>query len=113
MDWDYLFATALSTATVPTVGCYVQYLDRINQSIGGPALVPDDVLRRFVTTARTAGPPLEPDARFPRVWSAARLYWQNLRATLESGRWQSAARLTLVPVLAALTAGTRRAGTLA
>lgn len=113
MDWDYLFATALSTATVSTVGCYVQYLDRIYQSVSGRALVPDDVLRRFVTSAQTTGPAPAPDARFPRIRSAARLYLQNLRATLESGRWQSAARLTLVPLLAALTAGTRRAGTLA
>jgi glycosyltransferase involved in cell wall biosynthesis len=113
MDWDYLFATALSTATVPAVGCYLQYLDRIYQSVTGRALVPDDVLRRFAARVRTTGPALAQDARFPRTWSAARLYLQHLRATLASGRWHSAARLSLVPVLAAWTAGTRRMGGLA
>jgi hypothetical protein len=112
MDWDYLFATAISTATVPTVGFYLQYLDRLYQSVSGRALVPADVLQRFVTSVGTE-PAAAQDARFPRIRSAARLYLQNLSATLESGRWHSAARLSLVPLLAALTARTGRAGGLA
>ena len=107
----FVVRSSLSTATVPTVGCYVQYLDRLYQSVVGRTLVPDDFLSRFVTSA--AVPPPIKDARFPRIWSAARLYLQHLRATLESGRWQSAARLSLIPLLAALTAGTRRAGSAA
>ena len=108
MDWDYLFATALSTGAVPTVGCYLQYLQRVYESVSGRALVPNDVLDRFTANLRTTGPALAPDAAFPRTKSAARLYLQHLRATLESGRWHSAARLSLVPIVAALTAGARR-----
>jgi glycosyltransferase involved in cell wall biosynthesis len=115
-DWDYVFATALSTGTVPAVGCYVQYLDRVYQSVsggrggrGGRALVAPGILERFAASA----PPLSKaetaqDARFPRLRAAARLYLQHLSATLESGRWHSAARLSLIPVMAALTAGSRR-----
>lgn len=108
MDWDYLFATALSTGAVPTVGCYLQYLDRVHESVSGRALIPDEILRRFAADLRRTGPALAPDARFPRTKSAARLYLRNIRATLESGRWHSAARLSLMPVFAALTAGARR-----
>jgi glycosyltransferase involved in cell wall biosynthesis len=108
MEWDYLFATALSTATVPAVGCYLQYLDRVHQSVGGQTLVPAAVLNRFTASGRGTGRAPAPDARFPRMWSATRLYLQNLWATLESGRWHSAARLSLVPFVAALSAGSRR-----
>ena len=103
-DWDYLFATALSTGIVPSVGCYLQYLDRIHQTVSGRELLSADVVGRFSSVARPisqAG--TASDARFPRTRAAARLYLQNLRATLESGRWHSAARLSLIPVLAALT----------
>lgn len=109
MDWDYVFATALSTGIVPAVGCYVQYLDRVHQSVTGRTLIPPPVLDRFAASARPisqAG--TAQDARFPRTRAAARLYVHHLRSTLESGRWHSAARLSLIPVLAALTAGTRR-----
>jgi hypothetical protein len=108
MNWDYVFATALSTGTVPTVGCYVNYLAGVYRSLSGDALVPEDVLRRFAANPRSA-PALAQDGAFPRMWSAARLYVQHLRATLESGRWHSAARLSLVPLMAALSArGVRR-----
>jgi hypothetical protein len=108
MDWDYLFATALSTATVAAVGCYLRYLDHVNHVVGGGALVPDSVLNRFTSGAPDSGSGLAPDARFPRLSSAARLYMHSLGATLESGRWHSAARLSLVPLLAAVSAGNRR-----
>ena len=29
MDWDYVFATALSAAIVPALGGYLQYVDRV------------------------------------------------------------------------------------
>jgi colanic acid/amylovoran biosynthesis glycosyltransferase len=108
MDWDYLFATALSTATVPALGGYLQYVDRVYHAVSGQSLVPDDVLRRFATDPRPGDRGMAEDTQFPRRWTAARLYWQALQATLESGRWQSAARLSLVPFMAALTAGNRR-----
>jgi len=110
MDWDYAFATALSTGTVPTVGCYLQYLDRVSVLVSGRPAVPEEIQRRFAVggggESRTRA--FADDARFPRTRAAARLYMQHLRATLEAGRWHSAARLSLVPVLAALTAGHRR-----
>ena len=93
IDWDYLFATALSMGIVPVVGCYLQYLDRIHRSLAHRALVPTETLARFETAGEEQG--------------AARLYLQHIRATLESGRWHSAARLSLLPVMAALT-GLRR-----
>jgi hypothetical protein len=104
MDWDYAFATALSTGTVPTVGCYLEYLDRVSQLVSGRAAVPEEIRERFGGRTRA----FADDARFPRTRAAARLYMQHLRATLEAGRWHSAARLSLVPVIAALTAGHRR-----
>jgi glycosyltransferase involved in cell wall biosynthesis len=106
MDWDYAFATALSTGTVPTVGCYLEYLDRVAELVTDRPVVPVEIRRRFAVGAST--PAFADDARFPRTRAAAALYMNNLRATLEAGRWHSAARLSLVPVLAALTTGHRR-----
>jgi hypothetical protein len=108
MDWDYAFATALSTGTVPTVGCYLQYLDRVSVLVSGRPAVPEEIQRRFAVGGASRTRAFADDARFPRTRAAARLYMQHLRATLEAGRWHSAARLSLVPVLAALTAGHRR-----
>jgi len=96
IDWDYLFATALSVGLVPAVGCYLQYLDGIHRSLVHRSLVPSDALARFETAS-------------PRPASAARLYLQHVRATVESGRWHSAARLSLLPVMAALTGARRTA----
>jgi hypothetical protein len=110
LDWDYLFATALSTGSLPAVDCYLQYVHRVFESVSGRALVSDEMLRRFAADRHRAGAirALAPDGRFPRTQSAARLYLQHLRATLESGRWHSALRLSLMPLIAALTAGARR-----
>jgi len=52
LDWDYVFATALSTGIVPAVGCYVQYLDRVHESVTGRALLPQPVLDRLCRRAR-------------------------------------------------------------
>ena len=95
IDWDYLFATALSVGIVPAVGCYLQYLEGIHRSLVDRSLVPGDALARFGTTGREQG--------------SARLYLQHVRATVESGRWHSAARLSLLPVMAALTGARRTA----
>ena len=97
IDWDYLFATALSVGIVPAVGCYLQYLDGIHRSLVHRSLVPGDALARFETTGGELG------EAFPPISSAARLYLRHVRATVESGRWHSAARLSLLPVMAALT----------
>ncbi|MGH7519972.1 MAG: glycosyltransferase [Gemmatimonadales bacterium] len=107
VDWDYLFATALSMGIVPAMGYYLEYVDRIHASLMRQPLLPADALRRFETVADDAG---TAGSYFPRLNAAARLYVQHFRATLESGRWHSAARLSLLPLLAALTTGTRRQG---
>jgi hypothetical protein len=104
VDWDYLFATALSLGIVPAVGCYLRYVDGIYRTLTQRSLVPSEELARFATTvAARAG-----SRYFPDLSAAARLYLQHFGATLESGRWHSAARLSLVPLMAALTAGVRR-----
>jgi glycosyltransferase involved in cell wall biosynthesis len=106
VDWDYLFATALSIGIVPAVGCYLQYVDGIYRTLAQRSLLPSDALARFETIADER----RAERYFPPVPAAARLYLQHFRATLESGRWHSAARLSLLPLMAALTAGTRRGG---
>jgi len=103
---DGLFANALSTGTLPAAGAYLQYVDEVYASIRGERLIPAKELHRFaVGDAKVLGP--TEAARFPRARSAVRVYWQHVRATIESGRWHSVARLSLVPVMAALTASAR------
>jgi hypothetical protein len=108
VNWDYVFATALSMGTLAAVGCYLGYLDRLHRQVAGRALLADDLLTRFSAAARDARTPM---ARFPWPRAAAALYLRQVRATLESRRWHSAARLSLLPVIAALAAasGTERA----
>lgn len=105
LDWDYVFATALSMGMVPSIGAYLEYVDRMHARLFSRPLVAADVLARFQVSSGRAR---ERDgARFPVGRAAARLYVQQVRATLESGRWHSAARLSLLPFVA-LAAGSRR-----
>jgi hypothetical protein len=104
LNWDYVFATALSMGMVPAVGTYLQYIDGIHARLAGVPLLDAAVIARF------HGSPSGDATRFPSARAAARLYLQQIGATLESGRWHSAARLSLLPVIAAaaLAAGSRR-----
>ena len=104
LNWDYVFATALSMGMVPAVGTYLQYIDRIHTRIFGRPVVDSAVVARFHGSLRRDA------TRFPPPRAAARLFFQQFGATLESGRWHSAARLSLLPVVAAaaLAAGSRR-----
>ena len=104
-DWDDVFANALSTATLTSVAAYLRYLDRVYQAVRGESLIPAGVLRRFAVDP--GEPVVAHPAPLPRTPSAGRLYWQHLRATIESGRWHSVARLSLMPLIGAVTAGTR------
>jgi len=109
LNWDYVFATALSMGTLAAVGCYLGYLDHLHSELLLRSLLPDTVLARFAgNDTPHAGTSRRPVARFPWPRAAAALYWQQVRATLESGRWHSAARLSLLPVVAALAARTRK-----
>ena len=104
LNWDYVFATALSMGMVSAVGTYLQYIDRIHTRIFGQPVVDPAVVARFHGSLRRDA------TRFPPPRAAARLFFQQFGATLESGRWHSAARLSLLPVVAAaaLAAGSRR-----
>jgi colanic acid/amylovoran biosynthesis glycosyltransferase len=103
VDWDYLFATALSLGMVPAVGSYLNYVDRMYGIVTRQSLLPADVLTRFEATPDD----MKSDSAYlPRLQAAARLYVGHVRSTLESGRWHSAARLSLLPLMA-LTAGGR------
>jgi hypothetical protein len=100
VEWDYLFATSLSLGVLPAVGCYLQYVDRLHRALLDAPLVSADTLARFDAVSGERG------TEFPRVGTAARVYLRHVRATIESGRWHSAIRLSLLPLMAALTAGT-------
>ncbi|HJS42212.1 MAG TPA: nucleotidyltransferase family protein [Gemmatimonadales bacterium] len=106
INWDYVFATALSMGLVSAVGTYVQYIDAIYTRLFDRSLLDDAVATRF------GGPPPGTRApeRFPAPRESARLYWRHISATLESGRWHSAVRLSLLPIVAAaaLTHGRMR-----
>jgi colanic acid/amylovoran biosynthesis glycosyltransferase len=107
VDWDNLFATAVSLALVPAVGSYLHYLNRMHRAATRQALMPPELLTRFEAAPDDM---ISDSAYFPRVHAAARLYVRHIRSTLESGRWHSAARLFLVPLMALLTSGSHRQG---
>jgi hypothetical protein len=108
VNWDYLFATALSMGLVSAVGTYVQYVDAVYFRLFNRSLIDADVATRFHGFFQQAA--ARSSERFPNPRAAARLYLQHFRATIESGRWHSAARLSLMPVVAAaaLTHRSRR-----
>jgi hypothetical protein len=107
LNWDYVFAMALSMGMLATVGSYLAYVDGIATELFGRPLMAAELSARF-QPAGTRLPWAADGIRYPAARAAARLYLQNVGATLESGRWHSAARLSLLPVVAALAAGARR-----
>jgi hypothetical protein len=109
LNWDYVFATALSMGMLANVSSYLQYLDRLHRRLLHQPLVGRDLLVRFATA--TERPPADAertDVRFPPVGTSGRLYLNNVHAAIEAGRWHSMARLLLLPVVAALAATPRR-----
>lgn len=106
LNWDYVFATALSIGMLPAVSAYLDYVHRVYEQLVDRPLLPEAFLARFRSeeSARAAGR----DTRFPLAGAALRLYWHQVRASLEAGRWHSAARLCLLPLMAALPAASRR-----
>lgn len=106
LDWDYVCASARSMGLMPAAGSYVEYVDGVHARVFGAPLLSDALLARF--SARHPAAPERSSVRFPRPAAVARLYLQHVRATLASHRWHSAARLSLLPVVAALVAGSRR-----
>jgi hypothetical protein len=108
LNWDYVFATALSMGMLPAVGAYLEYIDQMHLRLFNQLLLPEGVLRRFDARGDRAWVGQDRDGRFPRAGIARRLYVKQVQASLEGGRWHSAARLCLLPIVAALTAEPRR-----
>jgi hypothetical protein len=107
LNWDYIFATALSIDMLPTLGAYLDYLDRMHMRLLNQSLLPQELLARF-TTGEPVLPAAGSDTRFPATAVARRLYVNHVHAALEAGRWHSMARLLLLPVVAAFAARPRR-----
>ncbi|HWC72350.1 MAG TPA: nucleotidyltransferase family protein [Gemmatimonadales bacterium] len=101
LNWDYLFATALSMGIGAALGTYLRYVNRLYAHAFDRPLLADHVTTRFEGSVHDA-------ERFPAPRIAARHYLQQIGATLESGRWHSAARLSLLPVVAAAALTHRR-----
>ncbi|MFN2572147.1 MAG: hypothetical protein ABR537_11155 [Gemmatimonadales bacterium] len=101
LNWDYIFATALSIGMLPGVGTFLAYVNGIHRQIFARDVVDTTVVQRF------QGFPASATTQFPAAGAIARTYAHNVEATLESGRWHSVARLALLPFIAAL-ARTRR-----
>lgn len=89
LDWDALFAAAVSTGMLEGVGAFLASVSGVHHQLFGRDLVDAGVLARF--HGRSS-------------------HLRRLGAALEAGRWQSAARLSLRPIVAAVASRrTRRA----
>lgn len=106
LNWDYVFATALSMGMLSAVSAYLDYVSRVYEQLFNQRLLPEAFLARF--RSEEIGMDAGRDTRFPLAGAALRLYWHQVRASLEAGRWHSAARLCLLPLVAALPAASRR-----
>ncbi|MEX2156263.1 MAG: nucleotidyltransferase family protein [Gemmatimonadales bacterium] len=103
LNWDYVFATALSMGMLPAVGAYLGYLHQMHRQLFDQPLLPESLRARFPADKQSRR-----DVQFPRAGVASRLYLDHVQASLEAGRWHSAARLFLLPIVAALRAEPRR-----
>ena len=89
LDWDALFANALSIGMLEGVGAFLASVSAVHHQMFGRDIVDTGVLARF--HGRSS-------------------HLRRLGAALEAGRWQSAARLSLRPIVAAVAGRrTRRA----
>jgi hypothetical protein len=109
LNWDYVFATALTMGTVPAVGAYLDYVNRMHARLFTRPLVTADVLDRFQLALPSAarGVVGERDGRFPRPAVARQIFVRQVQATVEAGRWHSAARLSLLPLIAGISLARR------
>lgn len=102
LNWDYLFAAAVSTGMLAGVAAYLEYVNGIHLELFGDELIDPS------TRARFRGPVTRPAAhpgdstRFPAAGFMAQAYLGQVGETLDSGRWHSAARLSLLPLVAML-----------
>jgi hypothetical protein len=83
LDWDDLFATALSIGMLESVGAFLAWTNDVHHQLFGRNVVDAAVLSRF--QGRSS-------------------HLRRLGAALEAGRWHSAARLSLRPLIAAVAA---------
>lgn len=83
LNWDYLFATALSIGMLEGAGAFLASVNDVHHQIFGRNAIDAAILSRF--QGRSS-------------------HLRRLGAALEAGRWQSAARLSLRPIVAAVSA---------
>lgn len=106
LNWDYLFATAVSIGTLAGVSAYIEYVNGVHRDLFGRDLIDPAVRARFRVALPRRLAPTSATARFPAAGVMAWTYLGQMGETLDSGRWHSAARLSLLPLVAAL-AGNR------
>jgi hypothetical protein len=83
LNWDYLFATAMSIGMLEAAGAFLASVNDVHHQLFGRDVVDAAVLSRF--PGRSS-------------------HLRRLGAALEAGRWSSAARLSLRPLVAAVSA---------
>ena len=83
LDWDYLFATALSIGMLEAAGAFFASVNDVHHQLFGRNVVDASILSRF--QGRSS-------------------HLRRLGAALEAGRWHSAMRLSLRPLVAAVSA---------
>ena len=83
LDWDYLFATALSIGMLEGAGAFFASVNDVHHQLFGRKVVDATILSRF--QGRSS-------------------HLRRLGAALEAGRWQSAVRLSLRPLVGAVSA---------
>ena len=83
LDWDYLFATALSIGMLEAAGAFFASVNDVHHQLFGRKVVDATILSRF--QGRSS-------------------HLRRLGAALEAGRWHSAVRLSLRPLVAAVSA---------
>lgn len=83
LDWDYLFATALSIGMLEGAGAFFASVNDVHHQLFGRTVVAATILSRFQGRSSNL---------------------RRLGAALEAGRWHSAVRLSLRPLVAAVSA---------
>ena len=102
LDWDYVVATARSHGGLEGLGCYLSYVDFVNERLLGTALLPAQIRRRFAPGKWGYPSVREKGFYFPAVQVTGRIQGRQLGRSLVRGDWDAALRLTLWP-LAAIT----------
>ena len=95
-------ATARSHGGLEGLGCYLSYVDFVNERLLGTALLPAQIRRRFAPGKWGYPSVREKGFYFPALQVTGRIQGRQLGRSLVRGDWDAALRLTLWP-LAAIT----------